>query len=171
MVACRCPAGLAARQFTADHRHSQFQKRAVQVKYAAAGEPFSSWPGLTRPSTASRLNDESGIAPGDGKGLQEQCFLSLLRAYHHFSCRTRGWALRQVTARGPILIHIRPSSAPGTRATRARIVRARARSGCAIITAPRSRGRLKARWKVRSIHGDRTLTALTGGEPTSGNPS
>src|SRR6202044_3862893 len=60
--------------------------------------------------------------------------------------RSRQWSLslRRVTARGPVLIHIRPSSAPGTRATRARIVRARARSGCAIITAARSRGRLES---------------------------
>jgi hypothetical protein len=42
----------------------------------------------------------------------------------------------------PNLIHIRPSSAAETGATRARIVRARARSGCAIIAAPRSKGRL-----------------------------
>jgi hypothetical protein len=64
--------------------------------------------------------------------------------------RSRQWALslRQVTARGPILIHIRPSSAPGTRATRARIVRARARSGCTIITAPRSKGVSATRFRL-----------------------
>jgi hypothetical protein len=43
----------------------------------------------------------------------------------------------------PIPTHIRPSSAPGTRATRARIARAGARNGCAIITATRSKGHLK----------------------------
>lgn len=53
-------------------------------------------------------------------------------------------SLRQATARGLILIHIRPSSAAGIGTTRARIARVRARNGCAIITAPRSKGRFRA---------------------------
>jgi hypothetical protein len=43
----------------------------------------SPWPSLSRPSTPRRVNDESDIAAGDCKGLQERCFW-LLRAYHHF---------------------------------------------------------------------------------------